>query len=76
MNCKTVQEMIKQLRKRREKECFSVINRGRLWYDYLTNEQRIELANWYNDWLDVTETLIVPKQPKWLNDKLDREDVL
>ena len=54
------------LRKRRETECFSYINRGQLWYDRLTDTQRMELAAWYESWLRVTETLTVPEKPSWL----------
>lgn len=66
-----------RLKNRRQKECFPVINRGVLWYNKLTNEQYIELLNWYNAWLDVTETLVAPTAPKWLNNKLtDNEEIL
>ena len=54
------------LRLRREEECFSIINRGKLWYDTLTEEQLEELNEWYEKWLDVTETLEVPEKPEWL----------
>lgn len=54
------------LRDLRERECFSIINRGSLWYATLTDEQVEELNVWYNKWLDVTETLEVPEKPKWL----------
>lgn len=54
------------LRSRREYECFPYINRGELWYDLLTDAQKEELDVWYKDWLNVTETLIVPTKPKWL----------
>ena len=50
----------------RSQVCFPVINRGQLWYDKLTDEQKEELSKWYNDWLNVTETLIEPKTPEWL----------
>ena len=40
-----------ELRKRRETECFSYVNRGQPWYD---------------GWLKVTETLTVPERPSWL----------
>lgn len=50
----------------RSQVCFPVINRGQLWYNKLTDEQKEELAKWYNDWLNVTETLIEPKTPEWL----------
>lgn len=35
------------LRRRRIGECFSVINRGQLWYNTLTEEQKQELQIWY-----------------------------
>lgn len=57
---------IDNLREKREKECFSVINRGKLWYDNLTQEQLEELNKWYNDWLNVTETLVEPVKPEWI----------
>lgn len=56
-----------QIRLRREKECFPIINRGVLWYESLTNEQKEELKVWYQAWLDATETLVVPDKPSWLN---------
>lgn len=56
----------KQLRRLRESECFKVINRGILWYNTLTEDQKKELDTWYHQWLDVTETLIVPEVPTWI----------
>ena len=55
-----------ELRQRRETECFSFINRGQLWYDRLTEEQKTELGAWYSAWLKVTDTLTAPKKPLWL----------
>lgn len=57
---------LRQLRARREEECFSIINRGALWYQHLTTEKIEELNVWYEAWLDVTETRIVPERPEWL----------
>lgn len=54
------------LRVRRLKECFPIINRGDMWYSTLSEEQRTELGVWYQGWLDVTETKIVPEMPSWL----------
>ena len=50
----------------RESECFSVINRGPIWYDELTNAQKSELKAWYKEWLKVTDTLAKPTKPSWL----------
>lgn len=55
-----------ELRQRRETECFSVINRGQLWYGTLTESKTQELQGWYQAWLDVTETGQVPERPVWL----------
>lgn len=59
------------LRELRAKECFPVINRGKLWYDSLSMDQLSELKDWYRAWLDVTITHVIPPQPVWLNDKID-----
>lgn len=69
-------DIAKTLREHRKKICFSVINRGKLWYDSLTSEQMEELKQWYNDWLNVTETFKIPKTPEWINNKVDVEEVI
>lgn len=55
-----------ELRKLRDTECFSYVNRGQPWYDRLSDEQRSELSVWYADWLKVTDTLTAPEKPSWL----------
>lgn len=55
-----------ELRLRRERECFSIINRGILWYDTLTEKQQLELKKWYQLWLDITQTKQIPEKPSWL----------
>ena len=62
------QTQIWQLRSQREEECFSIINRGDVWYSKVVNteERRQELAAWYQDWLNVTNTLTPPKKPSWI----------
>lgn len=55
-----------ELRQRREAECFPFINRGKLWYDTLTDSLMQELQAWYKAWLDVTDTGQVPERPGWL----------
>lgn len=63
------------IRKRREVECFSYVNRGRLWYNLLTDEQLAELTRWYHKWLDAPSTMIIPKKPRWLDETLNTEDI-
>ena len=55
-----------KLREQRSYECFNVVNRGKLWYDTLTETQVGELREWYKDWLDVTKTRVIPEKPNWL----------
>lgn len=54
------------LRRLREVECFSVVDRSIFWYNSLTQEQQVELKTWYDEWLVVTETLVIPTKPAWL----------
>ena len=55
------------LRSRRQKECFNIIdNRSQLWYNHLTDAQKQELDGWYEAWLSVTETHVIPVKPDWL----------
>lgn len=61
-----VEQELYILRNQREVECFSIINRGKLWYDSLDENQTIELNTWYQAWLDVTETRVIPIRPEWL----------
>jgi len=58
--------VLADLRSRRETECFSVINRGQLWYEGVSLTQLLELRVWYKAWLNVTETRVVPERPTWL----------
>ena len=71
----TVSAHINKLRELRKTICFPVINRGRLWYSRLTTEQFSELSAWYEAWLDVTTTLIIPTAPEWINSKLEMEEI-
>lgn len=59
-------EQKEYLRSLRDTECFSIINRGLLWYNKLTEDQVSELDLWYAAWLSVTNTLTIPVKPIWL----------
>lgn len=59
-------KLLANLRSQREKDCFPIINRGALWYGRLSVEQKAELDAWYQAWLNVTETKVVPETPEWL----------
>ena len=54
------------LRQMREEECYSYVNRGELWYKRLTEQQKQEFDMWYQAWLDVTDTFVIPTKPYWL----------
>lgn len=68
------EEMLDILREKRENICFKIINRGELWYNRLTDEQKQDLDNWYQEWLDITDkyvygmniNTIIPRNPIWL----------
>lgn len=62
----TREEQILILRQKRDEECFSFVNRGYIWYESLTENQKDELSSWYRAWLDVTITLTPPAKPLWL----------
>lgn len=51
----------------RKELCFDIVNRGQVWYNTLTENQKQELQIWYQSWLDAPETLIIPNKPSWLN---------
>lgn len=59
-------ENLENLRLKRDKICFPIINRGILWYNTLTENEKNELNNWYKAWLDVTLTLEEPQIPDWI----------
>lgn len=54
------------IRYTRETDVFPIINRGGIWYDTLTEQEKSDLMNWYQAWLDATETLVIPEKPSWL----------
>lgn len=70
----TKEEVLNLLRTRREEECFPIINRGSLWFEQLTEAQKVELKTWYKSWLDITDKYtdgmdylsLIPIKPNWL----------
>lgn len=58
----------------RKQNCFSVVNRGPLWYNHLSLSQQTDLNVWYEAWLDAPETHTFPVTPYWLNDKLQKTE--
>lgn len=63
------EKALSELRALRDSKCFSVIDRSILWHNRLTEEQKTELNAWYQAWLNVTETKVIPDKPKWLEEK-------
>ena len=55
-----------ELRARRAVECFSIVDRGALWYEKLTPKKRAELTLWYEAWLNAPQTMTVPTKPEWV----------
>lgn len=75
MKVTNIKNELDTLREIRAKECFPIVNRGKLWYNCLTVEQISELNRWYFAWLDVTETKVIPTKPEWLKNKLSMEEI-
>lgn len=55
-----------EIRALRVIECFPIVNRGVLWYEKLTEEQKLELSLWYEAWLDAPQTGSVPDPLDWV----------
>lgn len=60
------EKAVDEIRNRREKECFPIVNRGQLWYYKLSKKKKEELEQWYQAWLDATNTGVVPEKLAWL----------
>lgn len=57
---------LNKIRNLRENVCFPIVNRGQMWYNKLSEEQKAELDTWYEDWLNAPETKIIPSTPDWI----------
>ena len=55
-----------EIRFERQRVCFPVVNRGQFWYDTLTQNEKNEIREWYQKWLDAPETGVVPEKLSWL----------
>lgn len=55
-----------EIRQERARECFTVINRGQLWYETLNESEKEDLNRWYQEWLDAPETMKIPEKLEWL----------
>ena len=60
------EQELEKLRVRRAKECFTHIDPAGKWDNY-TEDQKSQLRLWRKQWLDVTQTKIIPQKPYWLN---------
>lgn len=55
------------LRRRRQKACFKFLDgKSQMWYMTLGDEKTKELKTWYQAWLDVTDTHVIPETPSWI----------
>lgn len=55
------------LRRRRQKACFKFLDgKSQMWYRMLSEDQTKELKQWYQAWLDVTKTKVIPETPSWI----------
>lgn len=60
--------ILNDIRRKRQKECFDIINRGQPWYENNVNteERKTQLDIWYQEWLNATETKVIPTRPGWI----------
>lgn len=63
---KVEESALAKIRQTRKTECFSVVNRGKVWYENLTESQYNELETWYQEWLDAPQTGYIPVKPEFL----------
>lgn len=61
----TVEEIREVIRAERM-SCFEVVNRGLIWYETITPNQKAELIEWYQAWLEAPETLVIPEKLTWV----------
>jgi hypothetical protein len=63
---RSVEETKEIIRRLRTNRVFPIINRSNFWFNSLTQSQKDELQVWYQEWLNATKTLKIPKRPEWL----------
>lgn len=63
----TAEQRKNEIRCNREQKCFPIINRGKLWYNKLSNAQLQELDSWYEAWLVAPDTMVEPDDLSWVN---------
>lgn len=64
----TEKDIQRRLRQRREYVCFRrLATYCPFYFDKLTAEQKEELKQWYQAWLDAPQTLVEPTAPEWFN---------
>jgi hypothetical protein len=61
----SVEDKKTALRQLRQTECFSFVDRP-IWYNKLTDNQKKEVNEWYEQWLKVTDTFVVPEKPTFV----------
>lgn len=64
----TIDKKRARLRRLREYVCFRrLATYCPFYFDKLTSEQKEELKQWYQAWLDAPQTLVEPTAPEWFN---------
>lgn len=63
---RTIEEQKNIIRRLRMNRVFPVINRSQMWFNSLTEQQKQDIQNWYQEWLDAPDNLVIPERPSWL----------
>lgn len=64
---RSIEEQKNIIRRLRGNRVFPIINRSAFWFNSLTEEQKQDIQNWYQEWLDAPENLVIPERPAWLD---------
>jgi|GEM_PF-3588512 len=73
LNLSSIEQQKEKLREQRKTECFEYWNRQ--WIiepepnkpHQVTQKQFDEMELWYENWLNVTDTMVTPTRPTWLS---------
>lgn len=61
-NPKNIKDCLRQIR---ENECFKFVDRP-IWYKKLTTVEQLSVDTWYDSWLRVTDTFVIPERPNFI----------
>lgn len=64
---RTIEEQKNIIRRLRANRVFPIINRSAFWFNSLTERKKQDIQDWYQEWLDAPDNLVIPERPSWLD---------